>query len=122
MSREPKSWREAAGLSQAAVARKVGIGGQNPARTYARYESGASVAPTAVIARLGYLSHGAVEANDWHRVRLHYLKAHGQTLPAPRQASGRDPSLRGRRRPGLRLLPRGPAGEHSGAKPCGAKP
>lgn len=72
----PQSWRESQGLSQAALAKRAGIGGVNPARTYARYETGESMAPAGIIAAIEKLSVGAVDANAFHRVRLAYLDRH----------------------------------------------
>lgn len=75
MSLNPKDWRAAAKLSLAAVAAKAGITGQNPARTYVRYESGACICPTEIVETVSKLSAGAVEPNDWHRARVGFLNS-----------------------------------------------
>lgn len=70
---DPKAWREAQGLTQAAVASLAGIGGRNPSRTYQRYEIGAQQAPAEVVASVEQQSRGTVTAASWHAVRLAWL-------------------------------------------------
>lgn len=67
---DPRSWREQAGKTLAEVAQAIGISGKNPARTYARYETGASRCPETVIAAIERLSGGAVTPTSWLRLRM----------------------------------------------------
>lgn len=73
MGTDPKAWRVACGLSLHALARRVGIAGVNPARTYSRYERGESQCPSEIVERVRTLSQGAVGAEDWQRVRCAHL-------------------------------------------------
>jgi transcriptional regulator with XRE-family HTH domain len=74
MIRLPKTWREQAGLSCADVARRCGIAGKNPTKTYSRYETGESPAPALVIEAVRKLSAGKVDAETFQRARLSFLK------------------------------------------------
>lgn len=75
MARNPKSWRQEAGLSLAHVAAHAGIAGANPARTYDRYEKGEQACPATVIERVRELSAGAVGAESWQETRMQFFKA-----------------------------------------------
>lgn len=80
MIREPKAWRVAAGFSVASVARQAGIQGNNPVRTYSRYESGENPCPAEVVEAVRMLSDGEVGAESWQKVRLDFLRR-GQPSP-----------------------------------------
>lgn len=82
MSRNPHIWRLAADLSLAEVARRVGIGGANPARTYQRYETGEVTPPLAIVIAVEKLSRGAVTPRGFHRVRQAYLLKRKSTSAA----------------------------------------
>jgi transcriptional regulator with XRE-family HTH domain len=73
MIRDPRKWREKAGFTLARVAVEVGIDGQNPARTYARYERGENQCPVTVIEKVRALSRGRVTAESWCAVRSAFL-------------------------------------------------
>jgi transcriptional regulator with XRE-family HTH domain len=75
MATNPKSWRTAQGLSLADLAKKAGISGNNPARTYDRYERGEQACPAEVVEVVKTTSGGAVNAESWHGVRLAHLRA-----------------------------------------------
>ncbi len=75
--RDPKSWRNEAGLTLAEVAARAGITGRNPAKTYSRYETGQSPCPAPVVEAVRSLSEGAVGAEAFHKVRLRHLSGAG---------------------------------------------
>jgi transcriptional regulator with XRE-family HTH domain len=75
MIRNPKSWRELAGLTLEAVARTAGIKGKNPAATYRRYETGQNRCPEDVIEKIREMSSGLIGPEEWHAVRAAWLKA-----------------------------------------------
>lgn len=77
MIRNPKAWREDAGLTLAAVAAEAGIAGINPSRTFNRYESGERPCPAEVIAAVQRLSGGKIKAQHWQDVRVAYLGHNG---------------------------------------------
>lgn len=83
----PKHWREQTGISLAELARRLGVAGKNPARTYQRYETGERAAPAAIIQRFREISHDAVRAEDWHEARLAWLDRVAQSRPAPAEAA-----------------------------------
>lgn len=75
----PREWRLSAGLRLKDVALAAGIGGKNPARTYARYESGEQDCPAGVVEAVRKLSDGVVSAEDWHCV---WVEANRADVPA----------------------------------------
>lgn len=75
MIRNPKTWRNGAGLTLAKVAAECGITGRNPARTYNRYETGEKQAPAEVVAAVDRVSGGKVRAASFQAVRMAWLEA-----------------------------------------------
>lgn len=65
---KPAEWRRNAGLSQASVAKLVGIEGKNPSRTWQRYETGERQPRADVIAAVERVSKGKVTAKSWTEV------------------------------------------------------
>lgn len=85
----PKAWRLSSGFSQGHVAKKAGLTGANPSRTYDRYESGECPCPAAVIEAVRKLSEGVVGAESWQRQRLDYLREHPSSdRRSPRTVTG----------------------------------
>ncbi len=72
----PNQWREAAGLSMAAMARNLDIGGKNPSRTYQRYESGEQNCPLEIVAKVEKLTGGNVTFASWLKVKREWIAAH----------------------------------------------
>jgi hypothetical protein len=66
----PKHWRTETGLSLAAAAEAVGLGGKNPRQTYRRWEDGICRCPDPVVLAISELSGGRVTADDWLRARM----------------------------------------------------
>jgi transcriptional regulator with XRE-family HTH domain len=77
----PSEWRKHANLSQAAMAEKLGISGENPARTWGRWELGERVPPIDVIVAVERLSEGAVTASSWAEVRGAHLQTRRSSAP-----------------------------------------
>lgn len=65
----PMEWRKARKLSQADVARMLGIGGKNPAMTWHRWESGKREPPLSIVAKIEVLSDGKVNLLSWTKLR-----------------------------------------------------
>lgn len=65
----PIEWRRSAGLSQAEVAKLVGLGGKNPSRTWQRYEVGERQPRPSMIVAVERISKGKVTARSWEMVR-----------------------------------------------------
>ncbi|KQQ70898.1 hypothetical protein ASF70_18800 [Rhizobium sp. Leaf321] len=57
----------------AGVAMMLGIEGRNPARTWQRYENGASEPPLTIIAKMEMISEGVVNTTSWMQVRQAHL-------------------------------------------------
>lgn len=51
----------------------LGIGGRNPARTWQRYETGASEPPLSLVVKLEMISEGQVNTSAWMHIRESYL-------------------------------------------------
>ena len=64
----PADWRRETGLSQAAIAKLLGLDGKNPARTWQRYETGQREPGLAVIIAIERMSRGKVTARSWVKV------------------------------------------------------
>ncbi|MCF1744754.1 helix-turn-helix domain-containing protein [Paradevosia shaoguanensis] len=65
----PLEWRTDQKLSQAAVAKMLGIVGKNPATTWQRWESGKREPPLSVVAKIEILSDGKVTLHSWTQLR-----------------------------------------------------
>lgn len=78
----PLVWRHGEKLSQEAAARRVGISGKNPARTWQRWESGQLEPPLAVVITVEQISAGAVTAQAWAVARRAYLETQKPKLDA----------------------------------------
>lgn len=65
----PAEWRRASGLSQADVAKLLGLTGKNPARTWQRYETGERQPRSNVIGAVERISKRKVTARSWEMVR-----------------------------------------------------
>ncbi len=83
---QPKHWREQAKISLGEIARRLGVEGKNPARTYHRYETGERAAPAGIVERFREVSNGAVRAEDWHETRLGWLRQSGRLQPTSCEA------------------------------------
>lgn len=70
---KPIDWRLAQNLTLDEAARRAGVVGVNPGRTYQRYENGRRPAPASVVEGVHRASAGAVGPSDWHKVRLEFL-------------------------------------------------
>jgi len=77
----PQQWRNQAKLSLSTVARLLRIKGNNPGRTYQRWESGERKPSPDIIVAVETLSGGSVTASSWALVRSQYLQAQG-SVPA----------------------------------------
>ena len=66
----PQEWRRSSGLSQAEVAKLLGLEGKNPSRTWQRYETGERQPRPNVIVAVQRISKGKVTARSWETVRL----------------------------------------------------
>lgn len=75
MNLEPRSWRLREGLTVAEMARRAGISGKNPVRTYGRYETGEQPCPPEVIERVREITGGEVGAEGWQKARVEFLSA-----------------------------------------------
>ncbi|MFC5421050.1 helix-turn-helix domain-containing protein [Bosea eneae] len=71
----PQEWRRASGLSQAEVAKLLGLEGKNPSRTWQRYETGERQPRPNVIVAVERISKGKVTARSWEMVRTQREKA-----------------------------------------------
>lgn len=69
----PRIWRRNNGLTLADVAIAIGISGNNPSATYARYERGLNAAPAKIVEAIMHLSAGAVTAASWQAMRMEFL-------------------------------------------------
>ena len=85
MIRNPKIWRQRAGLTLAEVAARVAIGGRNPARTYQRYENGECACPLSVIVAIERLSGAQIGAKSWQRARQRFLTSQRSSAPSARE-------------------------------------
>lgn len=74
---DPKAWRVGAGKGLTEIARAVGLGGKNPARTYDRYEKGEQECPAEVVEAVRQMSGGIVGAESWLRARMAYRASAG---------------------------------------------
>jgi hypothetical protein len=70
-----RAWRLSQSLTLQELAVKLAIGGANAARTAQRYESGESPCPADVVERARVISGGVVTPNDFHDVRLAFLRS-----------------------------------------------
>lgn len=61
----PHDWRVGAELTQASVAKLLGIAGRNPASTWQKWEAGKLQPPLRVIQAVERLSRGKVCLDDW---------------------------------------------------------
>lgn len=78
MIRNPKTWRLENSHTLAVVAERAGIKGENPSRTYSRYENGERDCPAPVVEAVREMSGGAVGAEAWHQVRVAWLGRSGK--------------------------------------------
>lgn len=85
----PIEWRAKAGLSQEAVARALGLGGRNPARTWSRYERGERQPRAEMIAAVEKLTRGKVTATSWVQARETHLAPTRAGAPASRAEASR---------------------------------
>lgn len=70
----PQEWRRNQHFSQEKIALLFGISGNNPARTWQRWESGERSPPLSVITKMEALSDGKVTTKSWLDVRQAFLK------------------------------------------------
>lgn len=75
MIRTPKTWRITHGHTLAVVAERAGITGENPSRTYSRYENGERDCPAPVVEAVRKMSQGEIGAEHWQAVRVAFLGA-----------------------------------------------
>lgn len=69
----PYEWRTKSRLSLAAAAELIGHKGQNPARTWQRWEVGERKCPADIIAKVEIASSGKVTAAAWAFVRQSWV-------------------------------------------------
>ena len=62
------AWRLAHEYSYAAAARRLGLRGKNPGRTYQRYENGERLPAPDVMRRIVAATNGTVQPNDFYRL------------------------------------------------------
>lgn len=65
----PEEWRTGRKLSQDALAKLLGLSGQNPGRTWQRWERGERQPPLSIIAKVETLSDGKVTTRSWVEAR-----------------------------------------------------
>jgi transcriptional regulator with XRE-family HTH domain len=61
----PRAFREKKGLNLLQMAERLGVAGENPSRTYQRWETGERPVPLPVVAAFEKMSAGRVRASDW---------------------------------------------------------
>ncbi|TXM71468.1 helix-turn-helix transcriptional regulator [Methylobacterium sp. WL69] len=66
----PRAWRLSNGLSQSEIARRLGITGKNPARTWQRWETGKARPPINVVVAVEQMSAQQVDARSWLAVEV----------------------------------------------------